>query len=116
MSLPLADPQGRIHVAVGGTPVSWNAGLGYTALGQLCVTSTLAGTDTYQNGMRISATGLLVVAAQSGSLVFNAGLPFNAADGSMARQTDVVPGADDPYVAGIRVGPTGGVYFTTAAP
>lgn len=116
MSLPLVDALGRVHVALNGTPVTWNQGLGYAANGALCYTNSLNATDVYQNGMRISATGLVVTAAQSGSLFYNAGLPFNAADGTLARQVDVAPGADDPYVAGIRVGPLGGVYFTSAAP
>lgn len=110
------DSQGRIYAALGGTPVSWNSGIGYTATGQMCYTATPNAADVYQNGMRMSNTGLVVTGAQSGSLFYNAGLPFNAADGSLACQVDVVPGANDPYVAGIRVGPAGGVYLTTAAP
>lgn len=116
MSLPRTDADGRVNVAVDGTPASWNAGVGYTTLGAMCVTATPGAQDQYLNGMRISSTGLVVVAAQSGSLVYNAGLPFNAADGTMARQVDIAPAGTDFFVAGVRVSPTGGVCFTTAAP
>lgn len=116
MSLPLTDANGNINVAVDGVPVSWNGGIGYAANGAMCVTATLGANDQYQDGTRLSPTGLVVVAAQSGSLFYNAGLPFNAADGSMARQTDIAPAAGDSFVSGVRVSPTGGVCFTTAAP
>jgi hypothetical protein len=115
MSLPQTDSQGRIYVASPGIPVTWNAGVGYTASGQMCISTTVGATDTYVNGWRLDATGVVIVAAQSGSIVSNGGLPFNNSDGTMARQVDVVPSADDPYVNGIRVGALGGVYMTTAA-
>jgi len=114
--LPQTDANGRVHVAAAGTPVSWNQGIGYSANGAMCTTVALSGTDQYIGGWRLDAVGRVVVAAQSGSLFYNEGLPFNLADGSLACQIDVVPGVNDPYVSSIRVGPSGGVYFTTAAP
>lgn len=116
MSLPRTDAQGRIYAAAAGTPVSWNEGLGYTASGQLCTTATASASDAWNGGLRRSANGSLVVAAQGGTLNYNGGWPCNASDGAVARQVDVVPAVTDPYVGGVRIGPTGGVYMTTTAP
>ena len=118
MSLPLTDAAGRIYILPGGSPVKWNEGFGYSATGQLCVTTTLTPNDTYEGGIRRSSTGALVVAAQGGTLSYNGGWPCNlggASDGAVARQVDTTPAATDPFVAGVRIGAAGGVYMTTAA-
>lgn len=117
MSLPRTDAQGRIYILPGGSPVRWNEGLGYSATGQLCVTSTLTPNDTYIGGIRRSPIGALVVSSQIGTLTYNGGWPCNSGggtDGSVARQVDIPPALGDPYVNGVRIGPLGGVYMTTA--
>jgi len=115
MSLPLTDALGRVYVTPLGTPVSWEAGVGYDASARMCTTVITDANDKYNGGWRMDAAGRVVVAAADmPNAVFNGGLPFYLS-GTMMRQTDVVPAADDPYVRGIRVGPTGGVYMTTAA-
>lgn len=117
--LPQVDASGRIYAAPAGTPVTWNGGIGYTANGQMCITSVANGTDSHLNGWRLDLVGRVVVSAQVAARAFNAGLPFNQTGlaGSMARQVDVAPAVGDPYVSGgIRVGPLGGAYMSTAIP
>ena len=41
MSLPLTDDLGVVYVTTSGTPVYWNAGLGYDVTGALCITTTV---------------------------------------------------------------------------
>jgi len=121
VSLPLVDPLGRIYVTPAGTPVRYSAGLGYTQDGRLCVTSTLNPLDTFQAGLRRDNEGRLVVGdgvLDSRPYFFNHGIPTDkrpASAGAVIRQMDTTPVASDPYVAGVRVGPRGGVYMTTAA-
>ena len=116
--LPQVDAQGRIYGVNLGTPVSWNAGIGYSAAGQVCGTTVQSASDTYLGGLRLDAVGRVVTGAQSGPLVYaHGGWPINATTGSTAaRQIDTVPAATDPYVAGVRIGPTGGLYVTSAVP
>ena len=116
MSLPLTDNLGRVYVTPLGTPVSWEVGVGYDASARMCTTVITDANDKYNGGWRMDAAGRVVVAAANmPNAVFNGGLPFYPS-GTMMRQTDVVPAADDPYVRGIRVGTLGGVYFTSASP
>ena len=117
--LPQVDANGRIYAFPAGTPVAWNGGIGYTADGRMCITTTANATDSYLNGWRLDLVGRVVVSAQVAARAFNAGLPFNQTGtvGSMARQVDVALAASDPYVSGgIRVGPLGGAYMSTAIP
>ena len=101
-----------------GVPVFWNRGVGYSVLGQMCVTPVLNSSDTYSGGWRLNSEGRVVVGATEAAVVFNGGLPFNNVTnlGSMARQVDTVPLATDPWIRGIRVGQAGGVYMTTNLP
>lgn len=121
MSLPIVDAQGRIYVTPEGTPVRWSAGLGYTADGRLCTTTTVSANDRTQSGLRRSNDGLLVVGdgvAAARPYFYNWGIPTDKQSsraGVVIRQTDTVPAATDPYVGGVRIGPLGGVYTTTAA-
>jgi len=113
--LPQADAIGQVYVSPAGVPVFWNRGMGYDVNGRLCTTIGEFATDVFLGGQRFRNDGTLVVAAQDATPFFNAGLPFTQAGGAECRQVDVAPGANNPYVAGIRVGPLGGVYHTTAA-
>lgn len=117
--IPQLDAVGRVYVAPLGTPVTWNAGVGYDSLGRMCTTILLGPNDQSVGGWRLDPLGRVVVDAQSANLVYNGGLPFNnqaPLNGTMARQTDVAPAANDSFVRGIRVSPTGGVCFTSAVP
>jgi hypothetical protein len=114
--LPLTDEQGRIYVAPAQVPTFLHAGIGYTPSGQMCTWTTPNTDDRFIGGWRVRNNGQVIVADASPPHVFNEGLPFSKLDGSLIRQTDVTPAPTDPYVAGIRVGPLGGVYFTTAIP
>ena len=114
-------PTGLVNVtAVAPTPASAVvAGLAYDPNGALHVTTTDSPTDTYLGGMRVSPIGQVVVGngnPPARPYVYNAGLPFDRRDGRLIRQEDTAPSPSDPYVAGVRVGPLGGVYFSTAAP
>jgi hypothetical protein len=111
--LPQVDPIGRVYTAPGGTPVSWNAGVGYTATGQICTTLTAGPNDTYNGAWRLDPLGRVVVVVLAPPTVFNGGLPFNS-NGALDGQPNATPIASDPYVRGMRVGPLG-VYGTTAA-
>lgn len=117
--LPLTDTQGRIYVAPAQVPTFLVAGIGYTPSGQMCTWPTPNTDDRTVGGWRVRNNGQVIVAdgvIGNRPYVFNGGLPFSKLDGSLIRQTDVTPAATDPYQAGIRVGPRGGVYFTTAIP
>jgi len=117
MSLPNVDASGSVYVLTEGIPVRWVGGIGFDSLGRLCTTDTISATDTFNGGWRTSILGQVVVANQSGPNPASSqgGLPFNP-NGTMARQVDVVPlSPNEPYVSGgIRVGPLGGTYMTTA--
>lgn len=114
--LPMVDQQGRIHAAPGQMPAFHSAGIGYTPSGQMCTWPTPNADDRFIAGLRVRNNGQVIVAdgvAGNRPYVFNGGLPQSRLDGSLIRQTDVAPAQSDPYVRGIRVGPRGGVYFTT---
>ena len=121
MSLPQCDSQGRVYFSINaptGTS-TLNGGIAYQANGSMCTTPTPGADDVWNGGIRCSPTGQVVVGdgiPPARPYVYNGGLPFDKRDGSLIRQVDVVPAASDPYVGEIRVGPLGGVYFTTAAP
>lgn len=121
MSLPLVDGVGRVYVTPAGTPVTLSAGLGFTLDGRLCTTITISPTDRFQGGLRRDNVGRLVVGdgtLNSRPYFYNGGIPSdkrNAAAGAVIRQMDTIPVATDPFVRGVRVGPLGGVYMTTAA-
>ena len=116
----IRDPQGAIYTDPGGTPVSWNSGMGFTAAGALCTTTTQSGTDSYQGGKRLDPVGRLVVGDAPGGIGaiwdWNAGLPFRPDNGTLIRQMNQTPAPTDPFVAGVRVGPLGGVYMLSANP
>lgn len=114
MSLPLTDDNGVVQTIANGTPVSWNAGLGYDANGLLCVTSTTAATDVWINGWRRDAQGRLVVSQSTPEgqpFIYNAGWPTDKNTGAIITQQNV-PAPTDPRIAGVAVGPLGGVYMT----
>ena len=114
MSLPLTDVEGVVQATMSGTPVSWNRGLGYTADGLLCVTSVVDPTDTYIGGWRVSAQGRLVVSQSTPEgqpWDRNAGWPQDKNTGAIITQTGV-PAPTEPRIAGVAIGPLGGVYMT----
>ena len=118
MSLPLTDDEGRIYAVNNGTPVTFNAGIGYDAQGRMCYTNVPGGSDVWVGGKRVDPVGEVVCGNGTPAArpyVFNAGLPFNKNDGALIRQVDTNPAPTDPFVAGVRVGPLGGVYMTTDA-
>lgn len=113
--LPQVDALGRIYVISGGVPAYWNRGIAYDVQGRMCTTVATAAEDVWVGGWRLNNLGQVIVSSLAGSPFYNGGLPFNV-NGAMARQNDQTPGMNDPYVAGIRVGSLGGVYFTSAVP
>jgi len=115
----IRDPQGAIYTDPGGTPVSWNSGMGFNAAGALCTSTSPGANDSYQGGKRLDPVGRLVVGngdPPARPYNFNAGLPFDKRDGSLIRQMNQTPASTDPFVAGVRVGPLGGVYMLSANP
>ena len=114
MSLPLTDDNGVVQTVANGAPVSWSAGLGYDANGLLCVTSTLSSTDVWINGWRRDTQGRLVVSQSSPEgqpFIYNAGWPTDKVTGAIITQQNT-PAPTDPRIAGVAVGPLGGVYMT----
>ena len=96
------------RVAINGTPVYWNAGLGYDADGCLCITTTVSchGRLHRRQAAR-SPMGRLVVADAipcGRPCFYNAGWPSDKNTGATIRQTGS-PAATDPRVAGIAIGP-----------
>lgn len=114
MSLPLTDANGVVQTADNGTPVSWSAGLGYDVDGYLCVTTSVLASDSFVGAKRVSASGQLVVTdSVGGPFNYNAGWPTNQASGATIRQIGT-PSPTDPRVAGVAIGPLGGVYMNNA--
>lgn len=114
MGLPLTDDLGVVQSVADGVPVSWNSGLGYTSDGKLCTTLSLMASDVWIGGKRISVNGLLVVAVSSPSgqpFTYNAGWPSDNDTGATIYQSGT-PAANDPRVAGIAIGPLGGLYMS----
>lgn len=119
MPLPQVDPDGRIYAQAAGTLAFWNNGIGYDINGSIVITNTLDPSDVYVGGKRINNAGNLVVNNIDPPIVANAGLPANQGatfTGAMPRLVNIVPGANDPYVAGVRVSEASGVHLTTAIP
>ena len=120
------DPNGRVYALDGPPPAGspFNGGLAFSPTGQVYGANAQP-TDTFIGGWRVSILGELV---ETDGLVpnrpydFNAGMPQakqgspSNRGGALIRQVDNVPAATEPYVAGVRVGPLGGMYQTTSAP
>jgi hypothetical protein len=115
MWLGATDNLGRLHVTtVPGSASVEKSGILLTATGAVVHTAALL-PQVFVNGIGVRHGGALCI-ANGGTVVSSSmGLPVDV-DGRLVTQQDVVPNANDPYVAGIRVGPAGGVYTTTAAP
>lgn len=115
------DPQGRVLTDPVGAPVAWRGGIGFTAEGALCTTTTVSPIDVWLGGRRVSTEGRLVIG--SGDVAarpynFNAGIPSDSRSGRagvVIAQANQTPAPTDPFVAGIRVGPLGGVYVVPVA-
>lgn len=114
MSLPNTDENGVVQTKANGTPVYWNRGLGYDVNGNLCVTSVVSATDVWMNGWRMDSMGRLVVSQSSPEgqpFIYNAGWPTDKVTGAIITQQNT-PAPTDPRIAGVAVGPLGGVYMT----
>jgi hypothetical protein len=123
MKLPV-DSQGRVY-SIDGPPevgATFNGGLAFSKLGQV-YSANLQASDGFVGGFRVSQLGELVetdsTPPQRAGQVFVAGLPVAnsgspSRPGAVLRQVNTTPGATDPFVAGVRVGPLGGMYQTTA--
>ena len=61
--LPPTDGLGRVYITPLGTPVSWEAGVGYDASARMCTTIITDANDKYNGGWRMDAVGRVVVAA-----------------------------------------------------
>lgn len=66
-------------------------------------------------GHMVTDVGQLCIAPGGTIAGYVNGLPVTA-DGRLVTQLNQTPGANDPFVGGIRVGPLGGVYTTDATP
>ena len=78
---------GQIHVNAS-APQKFDQGKGFLNNGALAVDVAGTAIANYMQGLPVTATGALKC------------------------QLNQTPAASDPYVGGIRVGPTGGVYIT----
>lgn len=116
MSLPLVDANGIVQTVDGGTPVSWNAGLGYANDGRLCVISAVTASDSYSGGRRVASNGALVVSAAGATpYLYNAGWPADNSTGAVIVQSGT-PLSTDPRVAGVAVNENGIFVTEGAAP
>lgn len=116
------DNEGRVRSVNGppGAGATFNGGLAFDDQGRV-YSANIQPDDTFVGGMRVSQRGELVETGATGQIpgeVYVAGLPVANAgtpprEGAVLRQVDVVPALGDPYVAGVRVGPLGGMYQTT---
>jgi hypothetical protein len=106
----------RVEINAPAPSAVFNNGLAFSAAGKLHVTPTPSPNDVYINGRRMSPTGQLVVGdgvIGQRPYVGNAGLPFGKLDDVAIRQDNQAPVPDEPYVNGVRVGPTGGIFMST---
>lgn len=111
----LTDNEGRLYTnavaPIASDPVM--GGVATSPAGAAKITTVVSG--NFVNGFMVNDVGQLVVAPGGVIADLWMGLPRTAA-GALVIQADVVPAASDPFVAGIRVGPLGGVYTNTSAP
>jgi len=109
------DDQGRLHTFPGvPTPPSpLRGGIAMLPTGRTCINNILE--TTFVNGFMVDTVGSLVVNVGGTIVGYHMGLPRDV-EGRLVGQLDVVPAATDPYVNGVRVGPLGGVYATSALP
>jgi len=115
MWLGAVDSEGRLYIDIGGPlpSSSYAGGLRRTATGAVNVTENTP--QVFVNGLGASHTAELCIAPGGVISTYVMGLPMTEV-GRLVTQADLTPNANDPYVAGIRVGPLGGVYTTSAAP
>ena len=102
------------------TTVTFRDGYGFDASGNLCVTSTDSAQDTFQAGKRFSPAGQLVIGngvPPARPYVFNAGWPSDARSGreGITIAQGGTPAGSDPRIAGVAIGPLGGVYMSAGA-
>lgn len=109
---------GNIWITVAVPPVAgdaFNGGLRYDSTGKLYTTITVAGSDVYIAGKRVSALGQLVVAATpslaSGNRRYLAGHVFDVTNDALGRQVDQATAATDPFINGLVEGANGGAYM-----
>lgn len=116
------DNEGRV-LSVDGPPppgATFNGGLAFDSQGRV-YSANIQPDDVFVGGMRVSQRGELVETDAAGQVpgeAYVAGLPVANAgapprEGAVLRQVDTIPAPNDPFVAGVRVGPLGGMYQTT---
>ena len=115
MLLGSLDSAGRLltTVAAPSGTSSYNGGVASAANGALHIVA--ATPSVFVNGFGVSHTGQLCTAAGGAIASYQGGLPFTS-NGRLVTQENLTPGANDPFVGGIRVGPLGGVYTVTDTP
>jgi len=108
------DGLGRAY-AIGGPPAAnatFQGGIAISPLGQLY--TTVAAPSSFSNGFGVSPRGELCVGSTA-IVNYLEGIP-RLANGAVRTQLDVVPAATDPFLGGLRIGPVGGVYLSSAVP
>ena len=119
MSGPILEADGSLYVEENGVPVAWVAGRGISDDNRLCVTNNLNADDVFLAGLRLDQLGRIVCGngvAAARPYVYVSGLPTDKRDGRLIRQYNQTPAPSDPFVAGVRVGPLGGVYMNVDVP
>jgi len=110
------DAQGRLHVtsAPPGATSTLKGGIAVSPLGQV---HYFTGFPTkVVNGYPVDDAGMLCVVLGGVIKDYLSAIP-RGANGVIIAQADVAPAATDPYVAGgLRIGPLGGLYLTSAVP
>jgi hypothetical protein len=110
------DAEGRLYVtSVAPLPTSTlQGGIAVSALGQVHYFTGLP--TKVVNGYPVDDAGMLCVVLGGTIAEYLSAIP-RGANGVVVAQVDVAPAATDPYVAGgLRVGPLGGLYLTSAVP
>ena len=115
MWLGQTTPQGQLYIRTDAPPIPSLAKAGIT-LGELgTVFVKEAAPNYFVNGFGVSTLGQLCVSPGGVIANFHMGLP-RTSDGRLVTQLNNAPFIGDSYVAGIRVGPAGGVYTIDTAP
>ena len=115
MWLGLTSPQGQLYIRTDAPPIPplSKAGISLGEQGAVFVAETAPA--FFINGFGVSAQGQLCIAPGGTKDYYLMGLP-RTANGRLVTQLNIDPLIGDSYVAGIRVGPIGGVYTVDINP
>ena len=108
--------EGVLYTITGVPPANASlvGGIAVSPTGRVYTTATVAATDVYPNGFRVSALGQLVLNVEGIARNLQEGI----ARGSDGRTivTPSAPNSTSQYIGGLRVSATGMVHYSNSAP